>query len=68
VALLDVAVFLTAFYKLWQPLSAISFAGTALVYLYWYFKFYDSLQFAAAQGYLSLFFIIFCVFRLYNTL
>jgi len=62
VALLDVAVFLTAFYKLWQPLSAVSFAGTALAYSYWYFNFYSSLQFTPAFGYLSLFFAIFlCV-------
>lgn len=59
VALLDVAVFLTAFYKLWQPLSAVSFAGTALAYFYWYFNFYSSFQFASAQGYLTLFFAIF---------
>jgi len=59
VILLDLAVFLTAFYKLWQPLSVVSFAGTALAYLYWYSHFYNSLQFTAAQGYLSVFFAIF---------
>jgi len=62
VALLDLAVFLTAFYKLWQPLSLVGFVGTALTYLYWYFNFYSSYQFIAAQGYLTLFFVIFlCV-------
>jgi uncharacterized membrane protein len=62
VALLDVAVFLIAFYKLWQPLSAISLAGTALAYLYWYNNFYLPEQFTPALGYLSLFFAIFlCV-------
>lgn len=59
VALLDVAVFLIAFYKSWQPLSAISLAGTALAYLYWYNNFYSTEQFAPALGYLSLFFAIF---------
>jgi uncharacterized membrane protein len=59
VILLDIAVFLTAFYKSWQPLSAVSFIGTVLAYLYWYFNFYNSLQFTPALGYLSLFFVIF---------
>lgn len=59
IALLDLAVFLIAFYKLWQPLSAASLLGTVLVYLYWYSNFYDSIQFAPAFGYLTLFFAIF---------
>ena len=59
VALLDVAVFLIAFYKSWQPLSVISLAGTALAYLYWYNNFYSTEQFVPALGYLSLFFAIF---------
>jgi len=59
VALLVLAVFLLAFYKLWPPLSLVSFAGTAITFLYWHSHFYDSVQFTAAQGYLSLFFVIF---------
>lgn len=59
VALLDLSVLATAFYKLWQPLSLLSFIGTALSFIYWYSVFYDPSQFTAAQGYLSLFFIIF---------
>jgi len=59
VILLDIAVFLTAFYKLWQPLSVAGFIGTALTYLYWYFNFYDSLKLTPALAYLSVFFVIF---------
>ena len=62
VALLVLGVFLIAFYKVWQPLTLVSFAGTAATFIYWYSNFYDQAQFTAAQGYLSLFFVIFlCV-------
>ena len=59
VALLDIAVFMLAFYKLWQQLSVVSFIGTALTFLYWHSNYYSVMHFTAAQGYLSLFFILF---------
>jgi uncharacterized membrane protein len=59
VALLDIAVFLIAFYKLWPPLSVISFVGTAISFLYWHSHFYSLAYFTAAQGYLTLFFVLF---------
>ena len=59
IALLDLAVFLIAFYKLWQPLSVVSFLGTVFAYLYWYGNYYSTAQFGPAMGYLSLFFVIF---------
>jgi len=59
VILLDVAVFMLAFYKLWQPLSVVSFIGTAITFLYWHSNYYSMVHFTAAQGYLSLFFMLF---------
>lgn len=57
--LLNITVFMLAFYKLWSPLSMVSFAGTALSFLYWYSSYYNLGEFTAAQGYLSLFFMLF---------
>ncbi|MCU0652701.1 MAG: DUF2339 domain-containing protein [Candidatus Pacebacteria bacterium] len=59
VVLLDLAVFMIAFYKLWQPLSVVCFIGTIVSYIGWYSAFYNSPQFVLAQGYLSLFFAVF---------
>ncbi len=59
IALLNIAVFMLAFYKLWPPLSMVSFAGTAVSFFYWYSNYYSLEHFTAAQGYLSLFFVLF---------
>ncbi len=59
VILLDLAIFLTAFYKLWQPLSLTGIIGTAITYAYWHMHFYAAAQFLPAFLYLSLFFAIF---------
>lgn len=59
IAILDIGVLVTAFYKLWRQLAIESIIGTALAYSYWYYSFYDPSQFAIAASYLTLFFGIF---------
>jgi uncharacterized membrane protein len=59
IALLNLAIFLTAFCKLWAPLSLTGIIGTALAYGYWYLNFYTADQFFPALAYASLFFAIF---------
>ena len=59
IAILDIGVLVTAFYKLWRQLAIESIIGSALAFSYWYSTFYDPGQFAVAMAYLTLFFTIF---------
>lgn len=59
IAFLDCGIFLIAWRKLWRLLVSIGFGGTVIIYLGWLGAFYTESQLFVAQGYATLFFIIF---------
>lgn len=59
IALLDLGIFCMAWFKLWRSLLLIGFVATVMMYVAWFAQFYTDAQFGIAQGYASLFFVIF---------
>jgi len=59
ITLLNIAVVILAIKKLWRPLTFGSFIGTILLYLIWHSASYTQTQFAVAEFYLTVFFLIF---------
>jgi uncharacterized membrane protein len=58
-AILNIGILVIARWKLWRFLNFTSLFGTALIYFLWFLKYYTPGQLAIAEGYASLFFIIF---------
>lgn len=58
-ALLNVGVVAIAWHKLWRPLIVGSFFGTAILYVLWFSAYYTNEQFRIAEGYATLFFLMF---------
>lgn len=59
IALLDLGIFSVAWWKLWRPLVFVGFAGTVFMYISWFATFFSPSQLAVAEGYATLFFVIF---------
>jgi len=57
--LVDLGVLGTAFFKQWQGLGAIAFAGTAILYTGWFDRFYRADALAPALAWLAAFFAVF---------
>jgi uncharacterized membrane protein len=60
-ALLDVGALLLVVFKPWRKLLVMSYAGTLLLYLGWYFTFYSRAQLSPTLSFATLFFAIFAV-------
>src|SRR3989344_77403 len=63
-ALLNVGVVAIAWHKLWRPLVVGSFFGTAILYILWFTAYYTDSQFRIAEGYATLFFLMFLAISL----
>jgi uncharacterized membrane protein len=61
VVLLDVSTLLLIVFKPWRPLLLLSYAGTLLLYIGWYFSFYDRSQIGLTLVFATLFFAIFAI-------
>ncbi len=61
VALLDVATLVLVTFKPWRRLLVMSYAGTLLLYVGWYLRFYDRSQLGLTLGFATLFFAVFAV-------
>lgn len=59
ITLLNITVVVLAIKKLWRPLAFGSFIGTIFIYLIWHATSYTHTQFALAEFYLTIFFLIF---------
>jgi hypothetical protein len=57
--ILNLGILAVSVWKLWRPLAFIGFLGTMFLYLGWHSSFYDETQIIIAQGYLTVFFMIF---------
>jgi uncharacterized membrane protein len=61
VAVLDVATLVLVVFKPWRRLLVMSYAGTLILYLGWYWTFYNRSQFTVTLSYATLFFAIFAI-------
>jgi uncharacterized membrane protein len=61
VAILDVATLVLVTFKPWRRLLVMSFAGTLILYLGWYWTFYNRNQLTLTLSYATLFFAIFAI-------
>jgi uncharacterized membrane protein len=61
VAILDVATLVLVTIKPWRRLLVMSYAGTLILYLVWYWTFYNRSQFTLTLSYATLFFAIFAI-------
>src|SRR5256885_7134942 len=61
VAVLDVATLVLVIFKPWRRLLVMSYAGTLILYLGWYWTFYNRSQFTVTLSYATLFFAIFAI-------
>ncbi|MCU1300131.1 MAG: rane protein [Candidatus Sulfotelmatobacter sp.] len=61
VALLDLATLFLVVFKPWRRLLLMSYAGTLLLYLGWYFSFYNRSQLGLTLAFATLFFAIFAI-------
>jgi uncharacterized membrane protein len=59
VAILDFAALALVAFKPWRRLLTMSYAGTILLYLAWYLRFYGRAQFGITLAFATLFFVIF---------
>lgn len=59
ITLLDLGILSVAWWKLWRLLVFIGFGGTALTYIGWFSTFYTESQLFVAEGYATLFFVLF---------
>jgi uncharacterized membrane protein len=61
VALLDLGILAVVVFKPWRRLLWLGFAGTLILYLAWYFEYYDRKQIEPTLIFASLFFVIFAI-------
>jgi uncharacterized membrane protein len=61
VAILDVATLVLVTFKPWRRLLVMSYAGTLVLYLGWYWTFYNRSQLTLTLSYATLFFAIFAI-------
>jgi uncharacterized membrane protein len=61
VAILDVATLVLVTFKPWRRLLVMSYAGTLILYLGWYWTFYNRSQLTLTLSYATLFFAIFAI-------
>jgi uncharacterized membrane protein len=61
VALLDLATLVLVRFKPWRRLLVMSYAGTLLLYLGWYFRFYNRSELNLTLAFATLFFAIFAI-------
>jgi uncharacterized membrane protein len=61
VALLDLATLALVARRPWQRLLLLSYAGTLVLYMGWYSRFYDQSQIAPTIGFATIFFAIFAI-------
>jgi uncharacterized membrane protein len=61
VVLLDVGILAVVVFKPWRRLLWLGFAGTLILYLAWYFEYYDRKQIETTLIFTSLFFAIFAI-------
>ncbi|MBI4558602.1 MAG: DUF2339 domain-containing protein [Candidatus Hydrogenedentes bacterium] len=59
VAILDLVALGVAYFRRWRGLDVLAFAGTAILYMGWYAKFYAGDQMTPALLYTSLFYLMF---------
>ena len=61
VAILDLATLVLVRFKPWRRLLVMSYAGTFLLYLGWYFRFYNRSELNLTLAFATLFFAIFAI-------
>jgi len=61
VAILDLATLVLVRFKPWRRLLVMSYAGTLLLYLGWYFRFYNRSELSLTLAFATLFFAIFAI-------
>jgi len=61
VAILDVATLVLVTFRPWRRLLVMSYAGTLILYLGWYWTFYNRSQFTLTLAYATLFFAVFAI-------
>ncbi len=61
VILLDLGIFALVLFKPWRRLLWLGFGGTLILYLAWYFEYYDRKQFETTLVFASIFFLIFAI-------
>jgi uncharacterized membrane protein len=61
VAILDLATLALVAFKPWRRLLVMSYAGTLLLYLGWYFRFYNRSELNMTLAFATLFFAIFAI-------
>ncbi len=61
VLLLDLGALALIAFRPWRPLLVLSFAGTLLLYMGWYSRFYDRGQIGITLAFATLFFAIFAI-------
>lgn len=61
VVLLDLGILAVVVFKPWRRLLWLGFAGTLILYLAWYFEYYDRKQIETTLIFASLFFAIFAI-------
>jgi uncharacterized membrane protein len=61
VAILDLATLALVVFKPWRRLLVMSYAGTLLLYIGWYLRFYNRSQLDLTLGFATLFFAIFAI-------
>jgi uncharacterized membrane protein len=59
--LLDAAILVFSLIKTWRRINLVGIAGTAIVFLFWYQRFFTEAQWVTAQVAVSAFFIIFVI-------
>lgn len=60
-ALLNLSIFIVAWYKSWRPLNVLGFVFTFAIYILWYFTSYKPEFLYPASGFLLLFFLMYSV-------
>ena len=58
-AILDIGIFLVAWFRAWRPLNLIGFLGTSVLAGGWANSSYTDAHYASAQGFLVFFFVLF---------
>lgn len=61
VAILDIATLVLVTFRPWRRLLVMSYAGTLILYLGWYWTFYNRGQFTLTLAYATVFFAIFAI-------
>lgn len=66
IALLDIGVLATAYYKRWRPINIIVFILTIVMFAAWMEKWYDPFKLQPTILFLTLFFIIFAILAVFH--